>query len=201
MKCIPIRLKQARTIAGYTQKGLGIAAGIPESSASASMTQYETGIHMPNFETLKRIGDVLALPIAYFYAEDDELAEVIVKYAHKEVKMKMAKDKDLETIGECINLLDYRYGTGIDDGFLEMSKLIDKIVAGGKAHELANYLTFIIIDIANGRTWRYGQVLAALRASKHLSHAHDGQLITETHIRKLYEQKGLNYDEIHGGDE
>jgi transcriptional regulator with XRE-family HTH domain len=71
------RLKEARVSAKFSQKGLGIAAGIDEFSSSARMNQYETGKHEPDFLTLKHISRVLKCPVAYFYAEDDDLAEVI----------------------------------------------------------------------------------------------------------------------------
>jgi len=71
------RLREARTVAGLSQKLLGIAAGIDEFSASARMNQYETGKHTPDYSTLNSIAKVLKLPVAYFYAETDELAELI----------------------------------------------------------------------------------------------------------------------------
>lgn len=71
------RLRQARVAAGLSQKGLGIAAGIDEFSASARMNQYEVGKHMPDFLTLKHIAEVLKCPVAFFYAEDNDLAEII----------------------------------------------------------------------------------------------------------------------------
>lgn len=75
------RLKEARTAAGYSQKQLGIAAGIDEFSASARMNQYETGRHVPDYVTLKNIGTVLNVPPAYFYCDDDRLAELVRQYA------------------------------------------------------------------------------------------------------------------------
>ena len=74
---VKIRLRQIRTAAGYSQKQLGIEAGIDEFSASARMNQYETGKHVPDFLTLKRIAMVLNVPVAYFYCEDDSLAELV----------------------------------------------------------------------------------------------------------------------------
>lgn len=71
------RLKQARLALDISQKQLGIAAGIDEFSASARMNQYETGKHIPDILTLNQIARVLKLPIAYFYAEDDNLARLI----------------------------------------------------------------------------------------------------------------------------
>lgn len=74
------RLKEARKNAGLSQKELGIRAGIDEFSASPRMNQYENGTHSPDFMMLKKISDVLGVPTAYFYAEDDGLAEYILKY-------------------------------------------------------------------------------------------------------------------------
>jgi transcriptional regulator with XRE-family HTH domain len=74
---LPKRLKEARISAGISQKQLGIAAGVDEFSASPRINQYETGKHTPDFSTLKRIAMVLSVPTAYFYAEEDELAEII----------------------------------------------------------------------------------------------------------------------------
>jgi len=75
------RLKEARKAAKLSQKKLGIAAGIDEFSASARMNHYEKGRHTPDFTMLKRIAKVLKLPIAYFYAESDELARWIKLFA------------------------------------------------------------------------------------------------------------------------
>ncbi len=65
---------------GYSQKQLGIDAGIDEFSASVRMNQYETGKHVPDFLTLKRIALVLNVPVACFYCEDDKLAELVSQW-------------------------------------------------------------------------------------------------------------------------
>lgn len=72
------RLKEARLAAGLSQKKLGIDAGIDEFSASARMNQYETGKHTPDYLTLKNIAKILKVPVAFFYAESDELARWIL---------------------------------------------------------------------------------------------------------------------------
>ncbi|MBY4838633.1 MULTISPECIES: helix-turn-helix domain-containing protein [Pantoea] len=71
------RLKQARLAKGLSQKGLGIAAGIDEFVASTRINRYENGIHQVDLDTAQRLADVLEIPAAYFYAEDDALAEII----------------------------------------------------------------------------------------------------------------------------
>lgn len=73
---LPKRLKEARKMARLSQRKLGVASGMDEFSAGPRMNQYETGKHTPDFLTLKRIADVLLVPIAYFYAENDMLAEI-----------------------------------------------------------------------------------------------------------------------------
>ena len=60
-----------------SQKQLGIAAGMDEFSASARMNHYEKGRHTPDYSMLKRIAKVLNLPVTYFYAESDEMAELV----------------------------------------------------------------------------------------------------------------------------
>lgn len=71
------RLKEARLAANLSQKKLGIAAGMDQFSASARMNHYEMGRHTPDYSTLKRIANVLNVPVAYFYADNDELAIII----------------------------------------------------------------------------------------------------------------------------
>lgn len=71
------RLKEARLLANYSQKKLGIEAGMDQFSASARMNHYEIGRHTPDYSTLQRIARVLRLPVAYFYAEEDDMAELI----------------------------------------------------------------------------------------------------------------------------
>jgi transcriptional regulator with XRE-family HTH domain len=75
------RLKEARLKAGISQKQLGIQAGIDEFSASARINQYERGKHMPDLQTMTRLAAVMQVPVPYFYCQDTELAEVIVKFS------------------------------------------------------------------------------------------------------------------------
>ncbi|PIZ04479.1 MAG: XRE family transcriptional regulator [Gammaproteobacteria bacterium CG_4_10_14_0_8_um_filter_38_16] len=75
------RLKEARIEVGISQKQLGIKAGIDEFGASARMNQYETGKHSPDFGMLQRIAKVLKLPAAFFYTNDNCLANIIKMYS------------------------------------------------------------------------------------------------------------------------
>lgn len=75
------RLKEARCAAGLSQKKLGIDAKIDASCASSRMNQYEKGTHMPDLLTMMNVAEALGKPLAYFYCEDDKLAEVILKFS------------------------------------------------------------------------------------------------------------------------
>jgi len=72
------RLKQARLTSGLSQKRLGIAAGIDEFVASTRINRYEKGVHEPNTEIVQKLSEVLRVPLAYFYAEDDDLADLML---------------------------------------------------------------------------------------------------------------------------
>ncbi len=74
------RLREARKAAKLSQKTLGIEAGIDAFSASARMNHYEKGRHTPDYSMLKRIAQVLKLPVAYFYTESDELAQWVILF-------------------------------------------------------------------------------------------------------------------------
>ncbi|MEQ9913570.1 helix-turn-helix domain-containing protein [Pectobacterium polaris] len=75
------RLKDARLLRGLSQKGLGIAAGIDEFVASARINRYEKGVHEANLVTASRLAEALDVPLAYFYAADDNLAKMILTFA------------------------------------------------------------------------------------------------------------------------
>ena len=74
------RLREAREAKGLSQRSLGIEAGIDEFVASTRINRYETGVHQPDYQTLKLLASVLDLPTAYFYAEDDRLAALIAEF-------------------------------------------------------------------------------------------------------------------------
>ena len=72
------RLKEARQQAGLSQEKLGVLAGIDEMSASARMNQYERGKHMPDISMVERLAAVLKIPVAYFYVEEDDIANLLI---------------------------------------------------------------------------------------------------------------------------
>ncbi|KYP92090.1 hypothetical protein WB91_02220 [bacteria symbiont BFo1 of Frankliniella occidentalis] len=77
-------MKHARVAKGISQKKLGIAAGIDEFVASSRINRYEKGIHQADIDTAQRLATVLNVPLAYFYAIDDDLAQIILDFVPKE---------------------------------------------------------------------------------------------------------------------
>jgi transcriptional regulator with XRE-family HTH domain len=75
------RLRQERQRQGIAQDRLGVLAGLEESAASARMSRYESGIHEPPFEFIKSVAKVLGILPAFFYCEDDNLADIIRIYS------------------------------------------------------------------------------------------------------------------------
>nr|WP_269450746.1 helix-turn-helix transcriptional regulator [Stenotrophomonas sp. MMGLT7] len=73
-------MREAREARDISQRALGIKAGLDEFVASTRVNRYETGVHQPDLQTLQRLAAVLQLPVAYFYAEDDELAQLIANF-------------------------------------------------------------------------------------------------------------------------
>ncbi|WP_254910737.1 MULTISPECIES: helix-turn-helix domain-containing protein [unclassified Pseudoalteromonas] len=68
------RLKEARKRMKISQKELGIKMGMDPSSASGRMNHYETGRHMPDLTTLKKLASELNVPVNYFFCESEESA-------------------------------------------------------------------------------------------------------------------------------
>ncbi len=92
------RLKQARTLQGISQKRLGILAGIEESNASAMMNQYERDTHIPIFPTVRNIASALNVPTAYFYADEDDLAELLLLFGSLNSSNRKALLEDLRQL-------------------------------------------------------------------------------------------------------
>ena len=75
------RLRQARQSRDLPQDRLGVLAGLEESSSSARMSRYESGIHEPTYQFVETIAKVLGVSAAFFYCADDRLAEIISIYS------------------------------------------------------------------------------------------------------------------------
>jgi len=91
------RLRQARLARELPQDKLGVMAGLEESSSSARMSRYESGIHEPTFQFVEAISEVLGISSAFFYCSDDQLADIIRIYSDlSEAKRKILHKKIVE---------------------------------------------------------------------------------------------------------
>ena len=75
-----VRLRQARERMGITQEALATRAGIDEFTASARISQYETGKHVPRYEIACRLADALEVPVAFLYARDGATAQLLMRW-------------------------------------------------------------------------------------------------------------------------
>ncbi|HRH76562.1 MAG TPA: helix-turn-helix transcriptional regulator [Cellvibrionaceae bacterium] len=90
------RLKEIRKLRGLSQEKLGTLAGIDEASASGRMNHYERGRHEPDFTMVERLASVLNVPEAYFYAKDDEMAQLLQLWP----RLKKAQRQAISTLLE-----------------------------------------------------------------------------------------------------
>jgi len=63
---------------GIPQDKLGVLIGMDEGSSSARISRYETGVHEPPFVTAANLAAALHVPVAYFYCDDDRLADLLI---------------------------------------------------------------------------------------------------------------------------
>jgi transcriptional regulator with XRE-family HTH domain len=73
-----VRLRQARERAGMSQESVATSAGIDEFSASARLSQYETGKHVPRYAIACKLAEVLRVPVSFLYAQEDSVAELLL---------------------------------------------------------------------------------------------------------------------------
>jgi len=75
------RLRQLRQRRKLAQDQLGVMAGLEESSSSARMSRYESGVHEPPFQFVEALARALNVSPAYFFCPDDRLADLILIYS------------------------------------------------------------------------------------------------------------------------
>lgn len=80
-----------------SQEQLGIEAGLDPASASTRMNRYELGKRVPDPALVEILAKVLLLPAAYFYAVDDQEAELLARFHHLN---RAAKAKVMQFVDE-----------------------------------------------------------------------------------------------------
>lgn len=84
------RLREARLRSGIVQDRLGVMIGLDEGCSSARMSRYENGVHEPPFPIIESIAGFLNVPVAYFFCDDDRLAEIMRIYSSAKEKERQA---------------------------------------------------------------------------------------------------------------
>lgn len=92
------RLRSARMAMGWTQADLAKRIGMVDAVSGATrVSRYETGQHDPDPATAQALAKALGVPVAYFHATSDTLAEIILLVA----KLPASKQKEaLERLKE-----------------------------------------------------------------------------------------------------
>ena len=85
-----VRLREARQRAEITQEDLAAAAGIDEFSASARISQYENGKHVPHYAIARNLAKALRIPVEYLYAADGRTAEMLLLRGRLSVAQKFS---------------------------------------------------------------------------------------------------------------
>lgn len=73
------RLRHRREELGLSLEKVGVAIGIDESSARARISRYELGVHEPPLPTARLLAQVLGVPLAFLYCENDMVAQLLLK--------------------------------------------------------------------------------------------------------------------------
>ena len=72
------RLREARERVGCSQRGLGVRIGLPPKQASVYINRWERQGKQPSWEAIGKMAQVLEVSPAFFLADNDMLAEVIL---------------------------------------------------------------------------------------------------------------------------
>lgn len=59
-----------------------MAIGLDEAVANTRISRYEKGVHAVEPNTGSRIAKALDVPLAFFYADNDDMAELVDTYHH-----------------------------------------------------------------------------------------------------------------------
>lgn len=93
------RLREARLRSGIAQDRLGVMIGLDEGCSSARMSRYENGVHEPPFPIIESLAGFLNVPVAYFFCDDDKLAEIMRIYSSAKERERQAMFDSVVAIG------------------------------------------------------------------------------------------------------
>jgi transcriptional regulator with XRE-family HTH domain len=75
------RLKEARAMRDVSQRALGAMLGMTKKTGSVRINRYEQQTSKADMETASAMAKALGVPLAYLFAESDDLAEMILAFS------------------------------------------------------------------------------------------------------------------------
>jgi transcriptional regulator with XRE-family HTH domain len=74
------RLKDARAMRDVSQRALGAMLGMTKKIGSVRINRYEQQTSRADMDTAAQLAEALQVPLAYLFAETDELADWILAF-------------------------------------------------------------------------------------------------------------------------
>jgi len=75
------RLKQARDLRGLSQRALGGMVSEDKNRGAVRINRYEREVHRADMDSAAELAKTLDVPLAFFFAEEDDLAEAILAFS------------------------------------------------------------------------------------------------------------------------
>lgn len=85
------RLKTIRKDKGFTQKSLGLACGLKESSAESTIRKYEIGSRKPRDKALQKICEVLEISTYELLIDKPSLSDYSIQELFEEIGRRLQK--------------------------------------------------------------------------------------------------------------
>ncbi|WP_235871708.1 helix-turn-helix domain-containing protein [Pseudoxanthomonas winnipegensis] len=86
------RLKGARAMRGLSQRALGalVDKGHSKDRGAVRVNRFEQQVNRADMDTAAALAKALDVPVAYLFAETDDLAELILAYSKLDADQKAA---------------------------------------------------------------------------------------------------------------
>ena len=82
-----------------SQRALGAMLGVTKKTGSVRINRYEQQVSKADMETASELAKALDVPLAYLFAESDDLAEVILAFSKLNKAERAKVVADLKTRG------------------------------------------------------------------------------------------------------
>jgi len=94
------RLKEARALRGLSQRALGGLVAEDKDNGGVRINRYEQQTNRADMDTAGELARALDVPLAYLFAESDDLAEVILAFSKLNKAERVKVVADLKALAE-----------------------------------------------------------------------------------------------------